>query len=253
MKLSFCVAALVSLGATESISSVVKVTTGSVQGQPRNEDGILSFLGIPFAAPPVGQLRWKSPQSPVKFNGTFNATTFGYSCYSALLSLPPPTPQNEDCLTINVWTGASSTNEKRPVMFWIYGGGFQFGSSADPGYNGTALAQEGVVVVSFNYRLGALGYLALDELDEEGTNSGNFGLQDQLYALQWVKENIIAFGGDPDNVTIWGESAGAHSVGLLMASPLSEGLFHKGIMESGAYWESEHGSIETFGEARTRG
>ena len=138
-------------------------------------------------------------------------------------------------------------------MVWIYGGGFQFGSSAQPDYDGTSLAKEDVVVVTFNYRLGVLGFLALNELDHEGTNSGNFGLQDQLAALRWVKENIAQFGGDPENVTVWGESAGAHSVGLLMASPLADGLFQKGIMESGAYWDSEHGSIEPFRDARSQG
>lgn len=184
MKTSLCITALAALGVAESINSAVKVTTGSVQGLPRDNAGILSFLGVPFAATPTSPLRWKPPQPPAKFNASFNSTTLGDTCYSALLNYPSPTRQSEDCLTINVWTGASNTTEKRPVMFWIYGGGFQYGSSAEPSYNGITLAQEGVVVVSFNYRLGVLGYLALNELDQEGTSSGNFGLQDQLYALQ---------------------------------------------------------------------
>ncbi|PTB47846.1 hypothetical protein M431DRAFT_514137 [Trichoderma harzianum CBS 226.95] len=138
-------------------------------------------------------------------------------------------------------------------MVWIYGGGFEFGASNRPLYYGTKLALDGVVLVSFNYRLGVLGFLALSELDDEGSGSTNFGLQDQLAALRWVRYNISQFGGDPDNVTIFGESAGGHSVGLLLASPLSTGLFHKGILESGAYWESDHGSLTTFSEARQRG
>ncbi|KAL6884738.1 Carboxylesterase [Trichoderma evansii] len=138
-------------------------------------------------------------------------------------------------------------------MVWIYGGGFEFGASSRPIYNGTKLALDGVVLVSFNYRVGVLGFLALSELDKESRGSTNFGLQDQLAALRWVRDNISHFGGDPENVTIFGESAGAHSVGLLLASPLSTGLFHKAILESGAYWESEHGSIMTLSEARQRG
>jgi para-nitrobenzyl esterase len=138
-------------------------------------------------------------------------------------------------------------------MVWIYGGGFQFGASATPDYNGTNLAAKGVVVVSFNYRLGVLGFLALPELDREGPASGNFGLQDQIAALKWIKANIAAFGGDPDNITIFGQSAGAHSVGILMASPLARGLFHKAILESGAWWDSEHGSLNTHAQALTAG
>ena len=139
-------------------------------------------------------------------------------------------------------------------MVWIYGGGFQFGSSAEPRYDGSMLATQGVVLVSFNYRVGALGFLALSELDKEGPHpSGNFGLQDQLFLLHWVRSNIAAFGGDPDNITIFGESAGAHAVGLLVSSPLSKGLFHKAILESGAFWDAEHGSMPTFAEARQLG
>jgi para-nitrobenzyl esterase len=184
-----------------------------------------------------------------------NATAFGPSCYSALANtdVTGPLEQSEDCLSVNIWTTAKDTTEKKAVMVWIYGGGFEFGSSTRPLYNGTKLALDGVVLVSFNYRLGVLGFLALSELDREGSGSTNFGLQDQLAALRWVQDNISRFGGDPENVTIFGESAGGHSVGLLMASPLSTGLFHKGILESGAYWESEHGPLTTFSEARQKG
>lgn len=240
------------LGSTVTLPS----GAGTIQGLPRNnKTSILSFLGIPFAEPPVGSLRWAAPQ-PVNAlsSNPYNATEFGPGCYQSEISAPAFGPISEDCLTVNVWTGAHDTADKRPVMVWIYGGGFQFGASNQPNYNGANLAQQGVVLVSFNYRLGVLGFLGLSELDVPGVeNSGNFGLQDQLAALRWVKENIAAFGGDPDNVTVFGESAGAHSVGLLLSSPLSGSLFNKAIMESGAYWDSEHGSIQNFTETRTKG
>jgi para-nitrobenzyl esterase len=138
-------------------------------------------------------------------------------------------------------------------MVFIYGGGFEFGSSNNPTYDGTNFAEEGVVLVRLNYRLGNFGFLALSQLDSEGSNSGNFGLQDQIFALHWVRKNIATFGGDPANILIFGESAGAHSVGLLMSSPLATGSFNKAIMESGAWWDSEHGSITTFDQARQIG
>ena len=241
------------LSKASPIGSTVHISSGTVQGNQLSSSGINEFLGIPYAAPPIGPLRWKPPQPVTTFRSTKQVTTFGPSCYGFQLNGPSTGPESEDCLTINLWTGAKDTTEKRPVMVWIYGGGFQFGSSSQSRYNGTQFANDGVILVSFNYRLGVFGFLALEELDNEGTNSGNFGLQDQLAALKWVKENIANFGGDPDNVTVFGESAGAHSVGLLVASPLPSGLFHKAILESGAYWESEHGSIETFDNARARG
>lgn len=244
---------LATLAVAQSIGSKVTLQQGAVQGKARSSAGILEFLGIPYAAPPVGDLRWKSPQAAENFNGTLNATAFGASCYNAEGGAMTSGPVSEDCLTVNVWTGAKSSSEKRPVMLWIYGGGFQFGSSSQANYNGTNLALDGVVLVSFNYRLGVLGFLGLSELDSEGSGSGNFGLQDQLAALKWIQDNIAKFGGDPDNVTIFGESAGAHSVGLLLASPLSTGLFHRAILESGAYWDSEHGSLQNFTEARSMG
>jgi para-nitrobenzyl esterase len=138
-------------------------------------------------------------------------------------------------------------------MVWIYGGWFQFGSSANPLYSGDLLAQQGVILVTFNYRLGVFGFLGVSELEDEGHPSGNFGLQDQLAALNWVKQNIAAFGGDPDNITVFGESAGAHAIGILMASPLAKGTFHKAIMESGARWDRDHGPLTTFAEARQKG
>ena len=171
---------------------------------------------------------------------------------------PVYSPYEEDCLTINVWTDAKYKTNSLPVIVWIYGGGFQFGSSVSPLYDGSALAQEGVIIVTFNYRLGVFGFLGLQEFDTEGAssgghNSGDFGLQYQLAALRWVQQNIAAFGGNPQQVTLWGQSAGANSVGLLMSSPLSPGLFSKAIMESGAWWDRNHGSLTTFAEARQYG
>lgn len=226
---------------------------GPIRGTPRDTDGILTFKGIPFAAPPVGPLRWKPPKPAEPWKEVLEATLFGASPWSAFQGIPAPTPQSEDCLTLNIWTSAQQQNEKLPVMVWIYGGGFQFGSSATPDYDGKELAKKGVIVVTFNYRVGPLGFLALPELDKEEHPSGNFGLQDQIAALLWVRNNISLFGGDPNNVTVFGESAGAHSIGLLMASPLAPGLFHKAILQSGAFWESEHGCLASYDRARALG
>jgi para-nitrobenzyl esterase len=258
MKSSFSLTALVLVPVVTavraaSIGTTIPLCDGVITGNDRDSAGILSFKGIPYASPPVGNLRWTSPTPPAKWKTTLDATKFGYSCWNNLIGGPAYSPYNEDCLTLNVWTGASETTEKRPVLVWIYGGGFQFGTTAKPLYDGSALAQEGVILVSFNYRLGVFGFLGLEELDNEGHQSGDFGLQDQLAALRWVQSNIAAFGGDPDNVTIFGESAGSHSVGILMASPLSHNLFHKAIMESGAWWDRNQRPLTSFAEARQYG
>jgi para-nitrobenzyl esterase len=236
----------------DDIQQLVQLVPGQIEGNPRDHEGVLSYKGIPYAAPPLGQLRWAAPQRPVAWHGVRPAVQYGSRCISAWKSDPTPTPSSEDCLTLNVWTAASKMTEKRPVMVWIHGGGFEFGSSADPSTDGTRLASKGVVVVSFNYRLGVFGFLAHPDLDREGP-SGNYGLQDQLAALRWVQDNIAYFGGDPANVTLFGESAGAHAIGILMASPLSAGLFHKAIGQSGAFWDSARGSLETHAEALDRG
>lgn len=231
---------------------------GTIQGNSRDSNGILSFKGIPYAQPPVNDLRWKPPQDPTPWTGTLDATQFGATCWgspglNALDSGGAPVNQSEDCLTINVWTPANTTVQKLPVMFWIYGGGFQYGSSSRSEYDGSVLASREVIVVSFNYRASTLGFLALSELDSEGSPSGNYGLQDMILALKWVQSNVAAFGGDASRITIWGESAGAHAVGLLLASPLTEGLINGAILESGAYWDYEYGSLQTFSEARALG
>ncbi|WP_396604738.1 carboxylesterase/lipase family protein [Bradyrhizobium sp. YCK136] len=234
------------------LGRVVRTQAGFVRGGVRDASGVLSFKGIPYAAPPVGRLRWCAPRPPAPWDGVRDASVFGAGCLSALENDHRPGPRDEDCLYLNVWTTAEHPDERRPVMVWIHGGGFQFGSSANPATDGGALAASGVVVVSFNYRLGVFGFLAHPDLDAEAP-SGNYGLRDQLAALRWVKANIAGFGGDPDNVTLFGESAGAMAVGILMASPLAHGLFHKAIGQSGAFWDGKHGPLQSFEEARARG
>lgn len=238
---------------TMDLGLEVRVEAGLLRGAPRDSQGVLAFKSIPYAAPPVGDLRWRAPQPPQPWDGVREAVSYGDRSLSALENdRRPGPPMSENCLSLNLWTAASRADEKRPVMVWVHGGGFQFGSSATPLTDGTPLACKGVVVVTFNYRLGVLGFLAHPDLDAEGP-SGNYGLQDQLAALAWVKANISRFGGDPSNVTLFGESAGAHAVGILTASPLSHGLFHKVIGQSGAFWDGRNGPLEGFDEARARG
>ena len=228
----------------------VRTAQGVVRGTVK--DGLRIFRGIPYAEPPVGKLRWHSPVPAKSWEGVRDAAKFGNRALSALRDdQQKGSPRSEDCLYLNVWTTAKH-GEKLPVMVWIHGGGFQFGSGEEPAYEGSHLARKGVVVVTFNYRLGVLGFLAHPELDSEGA-SGNYGLQDQIAAFKWVKDNISAFGGDPENITAFGESAGAMSIGILMASPLTHGLFQKAICESGALWDGKYGPLESFEEAHKRG
>ncbi|WP_375428958.1 carboxylesterase/lipase family protein [uncultured Sphingomonas sp.] len=239
--------------AQTQLGQIVMVAQGTMRASVPDERGVLAFKGIPYAAAPVGPLRWRAPQPTPASSADIDATRFGARCLSAWTNDPAPgPPRSEDCLKLNVWTAAGRTAEKRPVMVWIHGGGFQFGSSAEPSSDGSRLAEKGVVVVSINYRVGVFGFMAHPDLDREGP-SGNYGLQDQIAALRWVKLNVAAFGGDPANVTVFGESAGAHAIGLLLASPLAKGLIHKAIGQSGAFWDSEHGSLATRDEARRRG
>jgi para-nitrobenzyl esterase len=207
--------------------NVVLTKTGAVRGVAAN--GVLSFNGIPFAAPPVGDLRWRAPQAPMAWSGIRAASDYGPSCiqmgggsrYGAT---------SEDCLTLNVFRPATPTSAKLPVMVWIYGGGFIQGGSMR--YDGSHLARRGVVLVTLNYRLGRLGFFAHPALIKQGEGA-DFGLLDQIAALKWVRANIARFGGDPANVTLFGESAGGISVNYLMTSPLAKGLFAKAISESG--------------------
>ncbi len=223
--------------------AVVPTEAGLVSGVKTGD--ITAYKGIPFAAPPVGDLRWKAPQPAKHWDGVRKCVAFSASPMQAKPTpfmvytsefLIPEAPISEDCLYLNVWTGAKAKADKRPVFVWIYGGGFTSGGSACPIYDGEAMAKKGVVFVSINYRVGAFGFLAHPELTKEadGKASGNYGLLDQVAALKWVKRNIGAFGGDPNNVTIGGQSAGSMSVNCLVASPLTKGLFNRAIAESGS-------------------
>jgi para-nitrobenzyl esterase len=216
---------------------VVATDAGKVQGAVAG--GVASWKGIPFAAPPVGDLRWRAPQPPAPWSGVREATAYGNDC----MQLPFPsdaaplgTPPAEDCLYVNVWRPAKARASARlPVIVWIYGGGFVNGGSSPPTYAGAALAKQGVVLVSFNYRLGRFGFFAHPQLTQraDGEALGNYGYMDQLAALRWVKRNVAAFGGDASNVTIVGESAGGMSVNALLTSPLARGLFAKAVVLSG--------------------
>jgi para-nitrobenzyl esterase len=208
----------------------IKVEEGLVQGTV--EDGLTVYKGIPFAAPPVGDLRWKAPQPAAKWDGVRQANKFAPG---PIQGGNPPSGKSEDCLYLNVWTPAKSANERIPVLVWIYGGGFGAGATSETNYSGENLAKKGVVLVSIAYRVGILGFMAHPELSSEspGKASGNYGLLDMIAGLKWIQKNIAAFGGDPKKVTIFGESAGGIAVSMLCASPLAKGLFHGAISQSG--------------------
>ncbi len=214
---------------------LARTEAGTVRGA--RADGLSVFKGIPFAAPPVGPLRWHAPEQPKAWQGVLDATHFAPACPQT--GMPDQNKggmrTSEDCLYVNVWTPAHSASAHLPVMVWIYGGGFTQGATSDPTYSGRRLAQKGVVVVSIAYRVGPFGFLATPGLTRESPHhsSGNYGLLDQIAGLRWVKDNIAAFGGNPDKVTIFGESAGGISVSMLCASPLAKGLFQGAISESG--------------------
>jgi para-nitrobenzyl esterase len=248
------VAVAVAVTLSAAVKQPVKVTGGQVSGVPGKDPSITAFKGIPFAAPPVGGRRWQAPAPVVPWQGVRKADTFGASCMQTIVDGPqgraPWTYEfmthgqiSEDCLFLNVWTGAASASERRPVFVYIYGGGFNEGSGVVPVYDGEGLAKKGVVVVVPNYRLNVLGFLAHPELTQESAAkaSGNYGLLDQIAALKWVHDNIAAFGGDPNRVTIAGQSAGGMSVHNLIASPLAKGLFHRAIVQSGGSTVSRTG------------
>jgi para-nitrobenzyl esterase len=234
MKKTILFIALISIAAANiskaQLPEPVMTDKGLVQGT--YEDGLTVFKGIPFAAPPVGEFRWKAPQPLEKWEGIKQTVKFAPA---PMQGGNPPSGKSEDCLYLNVWTPAKSSNERIPVLVWIYGGGFSFGSTAEPVYSGENLAKKGVILVSIAYRVGQLGFLAHPELSSENANqvSGNYGLLDMIAGLQWIQKNIAAFGGDPGKVTIFGESAGAISVSMLCASPLAKGLFQGAISQSG--------------------
>ena len=230
--------------ASAAITDPVRVDTGLLAGSAGKDQDVRVYKGIPFAAPPVGDLRWRVPQPPAKWDGVRKAEQFGSSCTQgggggrggekakggAVLG-------NEDCLYLNVWTAAQSASERRPVMVWIHPGGYTSGSGSSPGTDGEALAKKGVVLVTINYRLGVFGFFSHPELTKESDRraSGNFAFMDQVAALQWIQKNIGAFGGDPRRVTVFGDSAGSSSISNLMASPLAKGLFQRASGQSGAW------------------
>jgi para-nitrobenzyl esterase len=238
--------ALCSIGYADSLT--VRTEQGKVTGKTINNGKVKAFLGLPYAAPPVGDLRWKAPEPAAKWKGERDATKFGAHCAQNHVfddMVFQDAGPSEDCLFLNIYAPADTTDKSRlPVMFWIHGGGYRGGASSEPRHNGDFLPLKGVVLVTINYRLGVFGFLATSDLAKEANGSaGNYGLLDMVAALKWVKENIERFGGDPDNVTIFGESAGSFAVSTLMATPAAGGLFHKAIGESGGAF-SEMDSLD---------
>jgi para-nitrobenzyl esterase len=263
----FCVLAIAGLlsggsFASAAVTEPVKTDAGLVSGVAGTNPDVRVFKGIPYAAPPVGPLRWKAPQPAPKWDGVRKAEAFGPRCMQAgggggrgREGAPPSPPTSEDCLSINVWTAATSASAKLPVMVWSYGGAFTGGAGSLPGYDGEALARKGVVFVTYNYRLGPFGFYAHPELTREsGHNaSGNYGVMDLAAALKWVQTNIAAFGGDPGRVTLVGESAGAALESVLAGSKEGRGLYHRVIAESASWSGVRMERMQTLAEAEQAG
>ena len=239
--------AMDTLGPTvhEIQANPIRIETGMISGFYHAATGVTVYKGIPYAAPPIGEMRWRPPQPAHAWDGVRECIRFGPSpmqnkpvpfLFLGPEFVVPASPISEDCLYLNVWTAAKSPHEKRPVLVWLYGGGFITGGASAPGYSGEALARQGIVFVSFNYRLGIFGFFSHPALSAESKyhSSGNYALLDQIAALAWVKKNIAAFGGDPEHITIAGQSAGSASVNCLLTSPLCKGLFQGAIGESGS-------------------
>ncbi len=248
--------------------NVDKVATenGFISGKYSEDKKVMVFKGIPYAAPPVGELRWKGPHPVTNWNGVRKCESFGpnavqgkpvpFGVYTAEFLIPVDEPIEEDCLYLNIWSAAQAVNEKRPVIVYIHGGAFIAGSGSVPIYDGDAMARKGIVFVTINYRLGIFGFFSHPGLTNESPHraSGNQGILDQVAALKWIKKNISAFGGDPNNVTTAGQSAGAISVNILNASPLGRGLFAKMIAESGAnVVKGQFGGVMPLDTAEARG
>ena len=240
--------------APAALPDTVKLETGLVSGVAGTSADVRLFKGIPFAAPPVGNLRWKAPQAAARWDGVRKGDQFGPRCMQGGGGQGAQ-PMSEDCLYLNVWTTAAAASDKRPVMVWSYGGAFTGGAGSTPGYDGEALARKGVVVVTYNYRLGPFGWFSHPELTREsGRNaSGNYGLMDLMATLQWVQKNIAGFGGDPQRVTIFGESAGGALVAAAVGSQEGKGLFHRAISESASWMGTRMATMMTLAEAEAAG
>ena len=248
-----------------AISDPVRLDSGSISGNPADDAGVRAFKGIPFAAPPIGDLRWRAPQPAAHWDGVRKAEQFAPNCTTGggaegrggkgKAAAPAGPAPSEDCLYVNVWSPASATGDRLPVMVWTYGGGFTGGSGAEARYDGEAMAKKGIVVVTYNYRLGVFGFLAHPELTKEsGHNaSGNYGMMDMVTVLRWVQKNIAAFGGDPRKVTIAGESAGAILVSAMVGSPEGKGLFQRAIAQSGAWMGLSIAKMRTLEQAEEAG
>jgi para-nitrobenzyl esterase len=241
-----------------AIEEPVHLDSGLISGIAGTNTAVRVFRGIPYAAPPVGNLRWREPQPAAHWEGVRKADQFGSMCTQPAFRGAPsanPPKSSEDCLFLNVWTAAAAANERRPVMLWIHPGGYQTGSGSTPGFDGEALAKKGVVLVTINYRLGVLGFFSHPELTKESEHhaSGNYALMDQAAALRWVQKNIAAFGGDPQRVTVFGDSAGSSSISNLMGSPRTKGLFQRAVGESGAWMGLSLTPTRSLGEAEQAG
>jgi para-nitrobenzyl esterase len=260
---SFYITAILALGGwlipPAAVEEPVHLDSGFVSGIAGSDAAVRVFRGIPYAAPPVGKRRWRAPEPAARWDGVRMADQFGAMCVQPAFRGPNPaanpSKMSEDCLFLNVWTAATSASNRRPVMVWIHPGGYQTGSGSAPGYDGEALAKKGVVLVTINYRLGVFGFFSHPELSKESENhaSGNYGLMDQVAALQWVQKNIAGFGGDPQRVTVFGDSAGSASISNLMGSPRAKGLFQRAVGESGAWMGISLAPTRTLAEAEQAG
>ena len=255
--LSACGAGNAGDAAGDLLGPVVETSLGTLEGERvAGDQGVLVFRGVPYAEPPVGDSRWRAPAARASWEGTRSAATFGPACWQGLTPASSvytrgDLDRSEDCLYLNVWTAAEQVTEARPVMVWFHGGGHTGGWGSAQVFDGTSLADKGVVLVTINYRLGPFGFLAHPALAAESPHgsSGNYGLLDKVAALEWVRDNIAVFGGDPGNVTIFGQSAGSWSVCYLMASPLAAGLFHKAIGHSGGCFRGGRPDLPAAQEA----
>ena len=243
-------------GVPAAVPDPVRLDSGAISGTTGSSGDVRIFRGVPYAAAPVGSLRWKGPQPVAHWDGVRKADEYGARCMQGGgAGRGGAQPTSEDCLFLNVWTPARSAADRLPVMVWIHGAGLTGGSGSEPRYDGEELSRKGAVVITINYRLGPFGWLAHPELTSESGHhaSGNYGMMDALAALQWVQKNAAAFGGDARRVTIFGESAGAFLVSGLVGSPEGKGLFQRAIAESGAWMGMGMGTMRTLAQAEEAG